>query len=1248
MNSRKVLFAVVAVLAAVPSFASTHVWLGTTSDRISEPSNWSGGSPVGDPDARLLFSADAAQFHVTNDVEGLHFKSAVFETQNYSLTGAPFDLTDASIDSDGVVIDTDLQITGTLTLLGYETLTGVIRGSGGVTIEGSHVTYTGARSNTYSGKTLIRSGVLTLSKGGGATAIAGDVDSEAVNAIGFVVVREREQIANTSTVGLVGTNLQLNQDETIAALDVVDGDVLIGNNVAQATLAVGSLHVSYFAYVTAGLRLESDPEVAAGATLQVSGPLFVPQEGVTLRGPGLYSWSSDYTAPTRVEGARASLVVPNSEVHLAGGSFSGKARSIVATAGSLDVVSIDGDVRLAPGVTLRTHGMSVGGVLDLGGATLDLPDLDVGATPRILILNTSTQPILGTFAGLPEGAIVENRYRVSYVGESGNDVTLTSLGKPPVLMVLSQRPDPVIVGETVTLQVMLSGSSGTPTGTVTFTLDGVVLGTSPVVDGVASIQFIAPDDDLFVAARYSGDAVYISSNHFIGTAIRTAYRKPTITSIDPPSGDYGKVVHLTVRGSNFARGSRVAVTQSTEFVSDTELRAIFDLSAIRDSFTLDLTVVQPDGTRSEPFPFTITAVPDQSAMLSFESRGAVAHVTNGAKTAWLSSAFVHASRFFAVDSDQDGVVIWPLAQFGGIYAVVDLTSGAFDVRAHGALREAAELPPNTFSRDAAGKISLFILPLEENAANTGEILWARAGVGAWSMTLVDGEDLDGAYNRLLIGSVDGMIPYGDSPPHPAEFRTGDVVIAMSVAAGLSLPPRYYASRLGDLSVPAGSPGTLQATQQHFFFSENAGVARLPVIRTGGSAGTASVHYATLDRTAHAGREYVSASGTLTFAPGETLKWIEVPLIDHPIYHGFDGGFFEVVLSDPVGASLGETTVFVVSILNDHGAPQVTIEGSVRNVLETDAPQPATFELTLEGSTTVPAILTWTMVLLRTGTVLQSGVLTFAVGETTKSLTVILPGDNVMGEVAQFEIRFEPVSGALMQGTTIFIHLEEDEGPTIDSRELSTYEGGEARLVFSATPPREMTYDFVTEDGTATAGADYVHTTGEIEFRNSDPDAVAVIPLLDDTLLEGDETFTVRLVGTDVVGHLTIRDDELLFRPEISIAGATVAEADGVAMAAFEVSLSEPSTWPVTARYRTLDDTAIAGIDYQATEETFVFAPGETKKTFLVPVLDDADAEGDETFSVVLTHMLNGQVRHVSAVGTIVSDEGPARRRSTRH
>ena len=66
-------------------------------------------------------------------------------------------------------------------------------------------------------------------------------------------------------------------------------------------------------------------------------------------------------------------------------------------------------------------------------------------------------------------------------------------------------------------------------------------------------------------------------------------------------------------------------------------------------------------------------------------------------------------------------------------------------------------------------------------------------------------------------------------------------------------------------------------------------------------------------------------------------------------------------------------------------------------------------------------------------------------------------------------------------------------------------------------------------------------------------------------------------------------------------------------------LSQASTSTVTVRYRTVDGTATAGSDYTAASGTVTFAPGETRKTVNVRILDDTVEDSGETFFVELSN-----------------------------
>jgi len=91
-------------------------------------------------------------------------------------------------------------------------------------------------------------------------------------------------------------------------------------------------------------------------------------------------------------------------------------------------------------------------------------------------------------------------------------------------------------------------------------------------------------------------------------------------------------------------------------------------------------------------------------------------------------------------------------------------------------------------------------------------------------------------------------------------------------------------------------------------------------------------------------------------------------------------------------------------------------------------------------------------------------------------------------------------------------------------------------------------------------------------------------------------------------------------------------------AVFTVSISIPSTVPLTVNFATADGSATAGVDYTAASGTLSFAPGITSKTICVATLDDTIAEPTETFSVNLSGAVDATIARGQGVATILDDD----------
>src|SRR3989344_1061870 len=113
-------------------------------------------------------------------------------------------------------------------------------------------------------------------------------------------------------------------------------------------------------------------------------------------------------------------------------------------------------------------------------------------------------------------------------------------------------------------------------------------------------------------------------------------------------------------------------------------------------------------------------------------------------------------------------------------------------------------------------------------------------------------------------------------------------------------------------------------------------------------------------------------------------------------------------------------------------------------------------------------------------------------------------------------------------------------------------------------------------------------------------------------------------------------------PSVSIDGVRVNEGAGAAT--FTITLSEPSSQPVTISYVTQAAPAFAGAgatagqDYTAvTAGTVTIPAGQTSVKVGIPIANDQAYEGDEVFQVVLGDPVNATIGQGTGLGTIADD-----------
>jgi len=203
-----------------------------------------------------------------------------------------------------------------------------------------------------------------------------------------------------------------------------------------------------------------------------------------------------------------------------------------------------------------------------------------------------------------------------------------------------------------------------------------------------------------------------------------------------------------------------------------------------------------------------------------------------------------------------------------------------------------------------------------------------------------------------------------------------VIVHMNIGNSSPPPPDL---RIMDATQTEGNSGTTAMT--------------FTVSLTHPAAGPVTVQYATADSTAAAGRDYQGTSGTLTFAPGETTKIINVVVTGDRLAEPNKN--FVVNLSNATNATIVDSQG-IGSILDDE--PRISISDVTKAEGNGKKTTLFSFTVTLSAAYDQPVTMSFATYngTATTGDndyIAKTGTITFKPGETTKTITIVVNGDN---------------------------------------------------------------------------------------------------------------------------------------------------------------------------------------------------------------------------------------------------------------
>ncbi|NVN93684.1 MAG: HYR domain-containing protein, partial [Bacteroidetes bacterium] len=440
----------------------------------------------------------------------------------------------------------------------------------------------------------------------------------------------------------------------------------------------------------------------------------------------------------------------------------------------------------------------------------------------------------------------------------------------------------------------------------------------------------------------------------------------------------------------------------------------------------------------------------------------------------------------------------------------------------------------------------------------------------------------------------------------------------------------------------------------------------------------TVDYVTSNGNAIAGEDYVNKTGTLSFTGSKNeTKTISVTINGdtkvelNETFNVLLSNIQSVGLPDSILSSVTFLKATGIGTINNDDAATVSINSVTHNegnsgttsydftvTLSNPSDTITTVNYTTVDGTATTADLDYTA---------NSGILTFAAGETTKTITVLVNGDTKVELNEAFTVA---LSGLVANGRNITLPvgtatgtgtITNDDAATLAIDNVSITEGNSGTSVLTFTVTHSggsidvpFSLDYATANGTAkTTDGDYVSKTGTLNFSGTSGETQTInVTINGDTKVELNEAFTVGLSnllasGRNITiatgtGTGTILNDDAA---TVNINNVSQYETNtGTTNFNFTVSLTNASDTIVTVKYATANGTATtANNDYTAkSNQTLTFAAGETSKTVAIVVKGDLIVELDETFTVGLSTLVNNgrniSLGTVTGTGTILNDD----------
>ncbi len=562
--------------------------------------------------------------------------------------------------------------------------------------------------------------------------------------------------------------------------------------------------------------------------------------------------------------------------------------------------------------------------------------------------------------------------------------------------------------------------------------------------------------------------------------------------------------------------------------------------------------------------------------------------------------------------------------------------------------------------DSAGRLQFGAASFAADEAGPVAIVTVtRAGGMAGGVT-VDYAASDGTANEGLdFGITSGTLSFnaGVAKQTFTVPLIDDGIVEGNETVNLSLSDPTGGATLGApaaavMTIQEGNP-VLQFGAANFSAPESAPRAVIAVKRSGPTADTVTVDYATSDGMAQAGVNYEATSGTLTFGPGVTGKTFGVTILNDTAHE--NSLTVLLALSSPsTGSALGQLQTAVLAIGDND--PAGTLRFGMAGYRVSETASVATIRVARSGGTASAVTVDYTTV---DGTALAgvdytttSGTLSFGAGVASRSFDVpLLPRGGFVGDRTLGLTLANQGGGASLGNPSAATLTILSDDPLLQFS-AATYRVGEAGpqaiIMVKRSGPVGATVmvDYATSDGSATAGQDYTMASGTLTFGPGMATRTFAVLASSDALVEGDETVNLTLSNPQQAA-LGLRETAVLTlateSPKLQFSAAKYGIAESAPRATITVRRTPPMSPAVAVDFATADGSALAALDYETSLGTLSFGPGAATRTFGVPIIGDNADENAETVALSLSNPSNAILGSLQDATLTIGDDDVAGR-----